>query len=50
MATSSQSKGKSKIESKYQVTGFISSGIYGRVYRVRGINGMVGDFAIKKYG
>ncbi len=33
---------------RYQVIGFISSGTYGRVYKARGKQGQVGDFAIKK--
>lgn len=37
-----------KIKQKYQTTGFISSGTYGRVYRAKGINGTIGDFAIKR--
>lgn len=41
--------GHGKIESKYQFTGFISSGTYGRVYRAKALYGMIGDFAIKKY-
>lgn len=39
---------KDRIGSKYQFTGFISSGTYGRVYRAKGENGVAGDFAIKK--
>ena len=34
---------------RYKIVGFISSGTYGRVYKAVGINGIKGDFAIKKY-
>lgn len=37
-----------RVQDRYQVTGFISSGTYGRVYKAKGINGASGDFAIKK--
>lgn len=33
---------------KYQITGFISSGTYGRVYKAVGKKGQKGEFAIKK--
>ena len=35
---------------RYKIVGFISSGTYGRVYKAVGINGVKGEFAIKKYG
>lgn len=34
---------------RYKIVGFISSGTYGRVYKAVGINGIKGEFAIKKY-
>ena len=34
---------------RYKVVGFISSGTYGRVYKAIGVNGQVGEFAIKKF-
>ncbi|EEP75329.1 meiotic mRNA stability protein kinase UME5 [Uncinocarpus reesii 1704] len=40
---------KVKIREKYLIVGFISSGTYGRVYKAKGKNGQVGDFAIKKF-
>lgn len=39
---------KVKVYDRYKVVGFISSGTYGRVYKAVGINGQVGEFAIKK--
>lgn len=33
---------------KYHITGFISSGTYGRVYKAVGKKGQKGEFAIKK--
>ena len=40
---------KVRVLDRYEVVGFISSGTYGRVYKAVGHNGMVGDFAIKKF-
>ena len=40
---------KVRVLDRYDVVGFISSGTYGRVYKAVGHNGMVGDFAIKKF-
>ena len=40
---------KVRIQEKYRVVGFISSGTYGRVYKAVGRDGRAGDFAIKKY-
>ncbi|MCJ1469714.1 cyclin-dependent protein kinase [Pseudocyphellaria aurata] len=34
---------------RYKVVGFISSGTYGRVYKAIGLNGLSGEFAIKKF-
>ncbi|KAB8346282.1 hypothetical protein FH972_023326 [Carpinus fangiana] len=39
-----------RLQNYYQITGFISSGTYGRVYRAKGIKGNEGrTFAIKKF-
>lgn len=38
-----------RVEDRYKIVGFISSGTYGRVYKAEGRNGRVGEFAIKKY-
>lgn len=40
---------KVRVLDRYEVVGFISSGTYGRVYKAVGHNGMVGEFAIKKF-
>ena len=40
---------KVRVLDRYKVVGFISSGTYGRVYKAVGHNGMVGEFAIKKF-
>ena len=42
-------RSKVRIQEKYRVVGFISSGTYGRVYKAVGRNGQKGEFAIKKY-
>ena len=39
---------KVRVLDRYKVVGFISSGTYGRVYKAIGVNGQIGDFAIKK--
>ena len=39
---------KVKVQDRYNVVGFISSGTYGRVYKAIGRNGQAGEFAIKK--
>lgn len=39
---------KVRVNDRYQVIGFISSGTYGRVYKAVGRNGRKGEFAIKK--
>jgi cyclin-dependent kinase 8/11 len=36
------------VRDKYHITGFISSGTYGRVYKAVGKVGQKGEFAIKK--
>ncbi|KAI9730821.1 MAG: cyclin-dependent protein kinase [Cirrosporium novae-zelandiae] len=40
---------KFRLQDKYSIMGFISSGTYGRVYKVCGKNGQPGEFAIKKF-
>ncbi|MCJ1308809.1 cyclin-dependent protein kinase [Agyrium rufum] len=40
---------KRRIQERYRVVGFISSGTYGRVYKATGKNGLTGEFAIKKF-
>jgi len=40
---------KRRLQDHYCITGFISSGTYGRVFKAEGINGTSGVFAIKKY-
>ncbi|KAI9874790.1 MAG: cyclin-dependent protein kinase, partial [Pleopsidium flavum] len=40
---------KVRVQDRYKVVGFISSGTYGRVYKAQGRNGQVGEFAIKKF-
>ena len=40
---------KVRVLDRYKVVGFISSGTYGKVYKAVGHNGMVGEFAIKKF-
>ncbi|KAI0153164.1 cyclin-dependent protein [Xylariaceae sp. FL1272] len=42
-------RAKHKVQDKYRVVGFISSGTYGRVYKAHSKVGQVGDFAIKKF-
>lgn len=39
---------KVRVLDRYKVVGFISSGTYGRVYKAMGLNGQMGEFAIKK--
>jgi cyclin-dependent kinase 8/11 len=39
---------KKRVNERYKIIGFISSGTYGRVYKAQGKNGQVGEFAIKK--
>ena len=39
---------KKRVHDRYKIIGFISSGTYGKVYKAIGINGQVGEFAIKK--
>lgn len=39
---------KKRVNERYKIVGFISSGTYGRVYKAEGRNGRVGEFAIKK--
>ena len=41
---------KVRVEEKYKVVGFISSGTYGRVYKAVHRDGSPGEFAIKKLG
>ncbi|KAI9851160.1 MAG: cyclin-dependent protein kinase [Thelocarpon superellum] len=40
---------KVRVNERYKVIGFISSGTYGRVYKAVGRNGQTGEFAIKKF-
>lgn len=40
---------KKRVNERYKIVGFISSGTYGRVYKAEGKSGRVGEFAIKKY-
>jgi len=40
---------KKRVNERYKIVGFISSGTYGRVYKAEGKNGRTGEFAIKKY-
>ncbi|KAF2278834.1 cyclin-dependent protein kinase-like protein Ssn3 [Westerdykella ornata] len=40
---------KKRVNERYKIVGFISSGTYGRVYKAEGRNGRVGEFAIKKF-
>ncbi|KAJ4305934.1 cyclin-dependent protein kinase [Kalmusia sp. IMI 367209] len=40
---------KKRVNERYKIVGFISSGTYGRVYKAEGKNGRVGEFAIKKF-
>jgi cyclin-dependent kinase 8/11 len=42
-------KGKPKIQDKYQILGFISSGTYGMVYKAKGKEPNTGIYAIKRY-
>jgi cyclin-dependent kinase 8/11 len=39
---------KKRINERYRIIGFISSGTYGRVYKAQGRHGQVAEFAIKK--
>lgn len=39
---------KVRVNERYKVIGFISSGTYGRVYKAVGRSGQTGEFAIKK--
>jgi len=41
-------RSKKRVQDRYKIIGFISSGTYGRVYKAQGLNGHVGEFAIKK--
>ncbi|EAT76508.2 hypothetical protein SNOG_16136 [Parastagonospora nodorum SN15] len=38
-----------RVNERYKIVGFISSGTYGRVYKAEGKNGRTGEFAIKKF-
>ncbi|KAF2821929.1 cyclin-dependent protein kinase-like protein Ssn3 [Ophiobolus disseminans] len=40
---------KKRVNERYKIVGFISSGTYGRVYKAEGKNGRTGEFAIKKF-
>lgn len=40
---------KKRVHDRYRIIGFISSGTYGRVFKAVGLNGQVGEFAIKKF-
>ncbi|KAF2798276.1 cyclin-dependent protein kinase-like protein Ssn3 [Melanomma pulvis-pyrius CBS 109.77] len=40
---------KKRVNERYKIVGFISSGTYGRVYKAMGKNGRTGEFAIKKF-
>lgn len=40
---------KVRVNERYKVIGFISSGTYGRVYKAVGRSGQPGEFAIKKW-
>ena len=39
---------KVRVQDKYDIVGFISSGTYGRVYKAISRRGLPGEFAIKK--
>lgn len=39
---------KVRVQERYKIVGFISSGTYGRVYKAIYKNGQPGEFAIKK--
>ena len=39
---------KVRVQDRYNVVGFISSGTYGKVYKALGRNGRGGEYAIKK--
>jgi cyclin-dependent kinase 8/11 len=39
---------KKRVNDRYRIIGFISSGTYGRVYKAVGKHGQIGEFAIKK--
>jgi cyclin-dependent kinase 8/11 len=49
MSSGSNGSSRKRIYDRYKIIGFISSGTYGRVYKAQGRNGLVGEFAIKKY-
>ncbi|KAF2397690.1 serine/threonine-protein kinase MAK [Trichodelitschia bisporula] len=49
MASMSSVPRPKHITDRYKIIGFISSGTYGRVYKAKGKNGHVGEFAIKKF-
>jgi len=40
---------KKRVNERYKIVGFISSGTYGRVYKAEGRQGRTGEFAIKKF-
>ncbi|KAF2502454.1 kinase-like protein [Lophium mytilinum] len=40
---------KKRVNERYRIIGFISSGTYGRVYKAQGRHGQIGEFAIKKF-
>lgn len=39
---------KKRVQERYKILGFISSGTYGRVFKAQGRAGQTGLFAIKK--
>jgi cyclin-dependent kinase 8/11 len=39
---------KKRVQERYKIVGFISSGTYGKVYKAIGRNGQLGEFAIKR--
>ncbi|RKF64933.1 Serine/threonine-protein kinase SSN3 [Erysiphe neolycopersici] len=49
ICASSAYQSKVRVLDSYQIVGFISSGTYGRVYKAKGRQGQLGDFAIKKF-
>jgi cyclin-dependent kinase 8/11 len=49
MPRSGSYQSKVRVNEKYKVVGFISSGTYGRVYKAIGRHGQNGEFAIKKF-
>jgi cyclin-dependent kinase 8/11 len=40
---------KKRVQERYKIVGFISSGTYGKVYKAVGRNGQPGEFAIKRF-